>query len=84
MMSPMCHFLLVYDHSEQKLALTQEFSDATAATKAYADAEAEARTSEQKHLEIVLVGADSIETIRQTHASYFEGTVTKSPYLVGT
>lgn len=78
----MLHFLLVYDHAQQRLVREETFEDSTAATDAYADAERDVR--ERRDLEIVLVGADSIETIRQTHASYFDGTVTHSKYLVGT
>lgn len=78
----MCHFLLVYNHKEQRLVQQQPFTDAGEATDAYAKAEEFAR--DEPHLEIVLVGADSIETIMETHASYFDGTVTKSRFLVGT
>lgn len=80
--SEMCHFLLVYDHRRHRLVKTEVFTESSAATEAYADAERVAR--EQVHLEIVLIGADSIETIRETHASYFEGTVPRSRFLVGT
>jgi len=83
-LTPMCHFLLVYDHTEQCLIREQRFVDASAATEAYAVAEREARTNDMAHLEIVLVGADTIETIRQTHAAYFDGSVSASKYLVGT
>ncbi|MDQ3107659.1 MAG: hypothetical protein M3Q68_07640 [Actinomycetota bacterium] len=82
MSTTMCHFLLVYNHREQQLETHEQFEDGAAATDAYAAAEREAR--EQPHLEIVLVGADSFDTIRQTHASYFDGTVAGSRYLVGT
>lgn len=81
-MSEMCHFLLVYDHHRHELVKTEVFRNSSAATEAYAAAEREAR--ELLHLEIVLVGADSIETIQETHASYFEGTVPRSRFLVGT
>ncbi len=81
-MSGMCHFLLVYDHHRHQLVKTEEFRESSAATEAYAAAEREAR--EKVHLEIVLVGADSIETIQETHAGYFKGTVPRSRFLVGT
>lgn len=80
--SRMCHFLLVYDHNQHRLVSADEFDEGTAATDAYAEAERVAR--EEPHLEIVLIGADSIETIRETHASYFDGTVPRSRFLVGT
>lgn len=34
-------------------------------------------------LEIVLIGSDSIETVRLTHANYYDGMVTVSQYLAG-
>jgi hypothetical protein len=34
-------------------------------------------------IEIVLIGSDSIETVKRTHANYFDGTVTISRYLAG-
>ncbi|MGH2986410.1 MAG: hypothetical protein ACRDLO_06970 [Solirubrobacterales bacterium] len=46
--------------------------DGEAAAAEYSRREAEYR--DRKGFEIVLVGADSIETIRQTHAHYFNGT----------
>jgi hypothetical protein len=63
------HFLLVYDHAEGRLLEQREFADADEAVAAYA-------VSEQQHrwdrdLEIVLIGADSIETIHRTHGHYF-------------
>jgi len=69
---PLIHFLLVFDHLAGALVGDpQEFSDATEAANAYAQLEREHRGD--RHLEIVLVGSDSIETIRQTHGNYFAG-----------
>jgi hypothetical protein len=48
----------------------QEFRDGEEAAQAYARMEAEHRGDDD--VEIVLVGADSIETIRLTHGQYFE------------
>jgi hypothetical protein len=31
---------------------------------------------------VVLIGSDSIETVRLTHANYFDGSVAISKYLV--
>jgi len=82
------HFLLVYDHLKRELITEETFTDATAATTAYS--ELERRHEDEDQLEIVLVGADSIETIKRTHASYFESdstTVTDPNYaglLIGT
>lgn len=65
------HFLLVYDLKLQKLVEpTKEFRDAQEAALAYAALEATHRGNND--LEIVLVGADSLDTVRQTHGQYFE------------
>ncbi len=64
------HFILIYDHAQQKLVETLDFgSRGTAAAATYGELEQKYR--EQKGIEIVLVGADSLETIRSTHAHYF-------------
>jgi hypothetical protein len=77
------HFLLVYDLNLQKLIVQQEFADGEEAAQAYARMEAEHRGNND--VEIVLVGADSIETIHLTHGQYFEeGEPTvATPFLLG-
>ncbi len=67
------HMLLVYSLQAQELIEVHEFSDADEAMARYALAERE--HLEDPSVEIVLVAADSPETIRQTHASYFRGEV---------
>ena len=62
------HFLLIFDHQEQKLVSDEQFTDGSTATQAYTEAE---RAHPDDRYEIVLVGADSIETIMRTHGSYF-------------
>jgi hypothetical protein len=73
------HFLLVYDLAAQHLVKQQEFSDGDEAGAAYAALEREYKSCED--FEIVLVGADSIETIKRTHAHYFDAVKTASPFL---
>lgn len=73
------HFLLVYDLAAQHLIGQQEFDDGDEAATAYAALEREHR--DRDDLEIVLVGADSIETIERTHAHYFDARETGSPFL---
>ena len=70
---PLIHYLIVYDHAEQRLLQAEEFTDADEAAEAYAQLEREHRG--EYNLEIVLVGADSLDTIRQTHGNYFDGDV---------
>jgi hypothetical protein len=76
------HFLLVYDLNLQRLIEpTREFRDAQEAAVAYAALEA--THCGDKDVEIVLVGADSIDTIMQTHGQYFHQTAGESDkYLV--
>jgi hypothetical protein len=75
------HFLLVYDLKAQRLVSQRDFEDGGEAAAAYADLEREYQG--QPGYEVVLVGADSIETIRRTHAHYFDRTEAASPYLAG-
>ena len=68
---PLIHFLLMYDLERQELVgAPREFSDPAEATSAYAELEREHR--QDPRLEIVLIGADSLETIKSTHGNYFD------------
>lgn len=62
------HFLLIHDSRSQRLDII-EFDDAAAAVAACGDVELE--HLDDRHLEIVLVGADSLDTVRRTHGHYF-------------
>jgi hypothetical protein len=68
---PLIHYLLMYDHRQQKLLQAEPYDDATTAAEAYARLEREHR--EDTGLEIVLISADSLDTIRLTHGNYFDG-----------
>jgi len=76
------HFLLVYDLDLQKLIVQQEFRDGDEAAQAYARMESQYRGNDG--VEIVLVGADSIETIHLTHGQYFEegAPTVATPFLI--
>jgi hypothetical protein len=67
---PLIHFLLIFDLDQQKLVGCEEFKDADEAAARYAQLERDHRQRGDR-VEIVLVGADSIETLRQTHGNYF-------------
>lgn len=77
------HFLIVFDHKAGRLIDEIEFgTDRERAVAAYAAKEREYRDRDM--VEIVLVGSDSIETVRLTHANYFDGSVAvSSKYLAG-
>lgn len=74
------HFLLVFDHDQSKLIEEETFEDGAIAVQAYG--EMERKYGGRDRIEVVLIGSDSRETVRHTHANYFDETVT-SPYLLG-
>ncbi len=64
------HFLVIYDIATREANVDDRFgSDYDAALSAYAEAEQTYRG--RGDIEVVLLGADSIETIKKTHSSYF-------------
>jgi len=63
------HFLVVYDLAKGKAKVESFDTDYDAALAAYARAEQDLENRES--FDIVLLGADSIETIKRTHSSYF-------------
>lgn len=64
------HFLVVFDHERGELVGgIREFREAPAATEAYSWAERE--YEDRPHIEVVLLGSDSIETLERTHPNYF-------------
>ncbi len=77
------HFLLVFNHREGRLVKMTEFGgDAKAAMAEYSRLERE-HLGKSDEIEIVLIGSDSMETVRVTHANYFNGTAAVSQYFVG-
>ena len=72
---------MVYDLIEQSLVREDPYSDAADALEAYYALEREYLGKADQY-EIVLVGADSIETVRQTHASYFSGKTSRVSELI--
>ncbi len=64
------HFLVVYD-IVAGLAHVQQFDgEYELAVEAYNDEER--RYRKDSNIEVVLLGSDSLETLRRTHSSYFE------------
>lgn len=65
-------FLLIYDRKRDELLSHESFGDdVTAAATAYRAAEIEYQ--DRPEIDIVLVGADSLETVKVTHSTYFSG-----------
>jgi hypothetical protein len=74
------HFLIVFDHSAGKLVELIEFgADAARAVEEYAAKEQE--LTDRPRMEIVLIGSDSLETVRSTHANYFDDSPVDSKYF---
>lgn len=63
------HYLIVYDIPTGKAKVRDFGTEYDAALEAYAEIEGEMR--DRDDLDIVLVGADSLETVKRTHSSYF-------------
>lgn len=71
-MSAIKHFILVFDRREGRLLEQISFgTHRVAAVAKYEEIEELHRDS--PHMDIVLVGSDSIETVMVTHANYFDG-----------
>lgn len=71
-MSAIQHFILVFDRREGRLLQQIPFGSRRAAAVAKYE-EIEDEYQESPHMDIVLVGSDSIETVKITHANYFDG-----------
>lgn len=83
MSTSLCHFLLVFDHARAQLVDLQDFgTDAKRAMTEYARLERE-HLKNADSIEIVLIGSDSLDTVKITHANYFDGTVAVSKYFAG-
>jgi len=66
------HFILVFDRHAGHLMEQLDFgTGAQAAVTKYEALEEQYRHC--PHMDIVLVGSDSIETVKVTHANYFDG-----------
>jgi hypothetical protein len=78
--APLKHFLLVFDHAAGQLIRHDEFDDVNEALRAYR--RAEDQYDHSADMEVVLIGSDSFETVRETHANYFDGTAALAKALV--
>jgi hypothetical protein len=68
---PTNYFLLVYKSQGAELQIEELGADDAAAAEAYTRREHEYR--DHPEIEVVLVGADSLDTVRKTHSHYFAG-----------
>lgn len=68
---PILHYLLVYHLDSGDLDIEEFGTDADRAIVAYGEREHE--FADRIDVEVVLLGSDSLETIRTTHSHYFAG-----------
>jgi hypothetical protein len=67
----MKYFLLVYDRRTQRLLEQREYSEQDAERAATDRLDREIKFSSEPEVEVVVLGSDSIETVKRTHARYF-------------
>ena len=65
-------FLVTFDHDARKQISLEEFRNTAQALKAYSEREEQYR--DNPRVEVVLLGAESIDAIKVTHSNYFEDT----------
>ena len=65
-------FLITFDHDARKQISVEEFRNTAQALKAYGEREEQYR--DNPRVEVVLLGAESIDAIKVTHSNYFEDT----------
>lgn len=63
------HFLVIYDPACRRASVQEFGTDYEAAQDMYQAAEQRARDT---NLDVVLLSADSLDTIKRTHSSYFD------------
>jgi hypothetical protein len=64
------HFLVIYDIDASKAEVREFGTDYDEALRAYDQSEQDARA--RPNIEVVLLSAESLDTIKRTHSSYFE------------
>lgn len=76
------HYLVVFDHEKDELDRIEEFGTNTRkALDAYSATET--RYRDRPRMEVVLLGAESLDTLRVTHPTYFAGGLSPSEFADG-
>ncbi|MDP1711281.1 MAG: hypothetical protein Q8K86_02340 [Candidatus Nanopelagicaceae bacterium] len=77
-MSDLIHFLLVFNRTSGELVSIDKFEDQDLAISALSLLERSHEDDDQ--IEVVLISADSVETLKKTHGHYFFGMETILDY----
>lgn len=76
------YFILIYDRAKRALAETIQYG--TKSRHAVDDySKLEHKYEDDHNMEVVLIGSDSLETVRRTHANYFGSDEVTDPRLRG-
>ncbi len=70
-MSELIHFLLVFNRATGELVSIDQFKEQDQATSALSSVERSHEDEDQ--IEVVLISADSVDTLKKTHGHYFTG-----------
>lgn len=70
-MSDLIHFLLVFNRATGELVSIDQFEEQDQATSALSLIERSHEDDDQ--IEVVLISADSVDTLKKTHGHYFSG-----------
>ena len=65
-------FLVTFDHDARKQISLEEFRNTAQALKAYNEREEQYR--DNPRVEVVLLGAESLDAIKVTHSNHFDDT----------
>lgn len=73
----MKQFVIVFDRPRGDILEMVEFPDSQRDRALRALFEREARYRDRPDIEVVMLGAESIDTLKQTHMRYFKGEIQK-------
>ena len=77
-MSDLILFLLVFDRTSGELVSINQYDNQDLATSELSLEER--KNADSENIEVVLIGSDSIETLKRTHGHYFSGSETNPDY----
>ena len=77
-MSDLILFLLVFNRASGELVSIKQYDNQDLATSELSLEER--KNAENENIEVVLIGSDSIATLKRTHGHYFSGRETNPDY----
>lgn len=80
MNDPILHYLIIFDHANDHREVIEFGEDIEAALDSYTAKEDE--FADHQSVEVVLLGSDSLESVRATHSNYFPERMPTANWLV--